>query len=170
MEEYTITRMKREDVPAWYEWMAEIRRGMDDPTCFVLDPLDYVMCHLENGGFGIQVRGHCGERMGCLLCCVPHMSEENLGCELFSEKVDLERVIHIEYAAVAPPCRGRRLQEKMIAQAESQLRGTRFRYVFATASPDNPPSVRSFLQQGYQILATKKLYGGYLRHIFYKPL
>jgi ribosomal protein S18 acetylase RimI-like enzyme len=165
-----MTQIENSEIADWYGWMEKIRMAMPDPSLFVLDPLAYVVRHLENGGFGIQVRGMQGERMGCLLCCVPRDQEENLGRELFSEQTDLERVIHIEYAAVAPAYRGQRLQEKMIAEAERRLWDTHFRHAFATASPDNPPSVHSFLRQGYRILATKELYGGYLRHIFYKPL
>ncbi|MDO5548474.1 MAG: hypothetical protein Q4F79_08310 [Eubacteriales bacterium] len=170
MTEYTMSLIEKDDIPDWYSWMAEVRRKMPDPSLFVLDPLAYIMSHLENGGFGIQVRDEQGERVGCLLCCVPQKPEENLGCQIFSEPEDLNGVIHVEYAAVEPRYRGRRWQEKMIAQAEDHLCDTRFRHIFATASPDNPSSARSFLRQGYRILATKELYGGYLRHIFYKPL
>ena len=39
-----------------------------------------------------------------------------------------------------------------------------------TASPENPASVRSFLHEGYRIVETKPMYGGLLRHIFYKAM
>ena len=108
--------------------------------------------------------------MGCLLCCVPHTPEENLGRIMFCEPKDLRSVIHIEYAAVALDYRGHHLQEKMIAQATLWLKQSRFQHMFATASPDNVASVHSFLQQGFEIRKTKELYGGLLRHIFYKPI
>lgn len=167
---YTIKPMERAEVGEWRSWMKQIKESLDDPTLFVVDPAEYVAGHMENGGFGLKIVGEDREKIACLICCVPQTREENLGSELFSDLEELNRVIHVEYAAVAPEHRGNRLQETLIAEAERRMTGTRFAHLMATASPDNPASVHSFLRQGYRILATKPMYGGHLRHIFYKPL
>lgn len=167
---YTIKPMRSEEIPDWHCWMEQIQQGMADPSRFVVDPLSYLLRHMENGGFGLQVLGEQGEKAACLICCVPHTAEENLGSVLFSDPEELSRVIHVEYAAVAPAHRGNRLQERLTAEAEKVLTGTRFVHLMGTASPENPASVRSFLHEGYRILETKPMYGGVLRHIFYKSM
>ena len=165
---YTIKPMPPAEIPDWHRWMQEIQQGMADTSRFVVDPLAYLLSHMENGGFGLQVVDEVGEKAACLICCVPQTAEENLGSVLFSDPEELARVLHVEYAAVEPAHRGNRLQERLIAEAESCLTGTRFVHLMATASPENPASVRSFLHEGYRIIETKPMYGGLLRHIFYK--
>ena len=50
---YTIKPMPPAEIPDWHRWMQQIQQGMADTSRFVVDPLAYLLSHMENGGFGL---------------------------------------------------------------------------------------------------------------------
>ena len=66
---YTIKPMPPAEIPDWHRWMKQIQQGMADTSRFVVDPLPYLLSHMENGGFGLQVVDEDGEKAACLICC-----------------------------------------------------------------------------------------------------
>ncbi|HJA93553.1 MAG TPA: GNAT family N-acetyltransferase [Candidatus Eisenbergiella merdipullorum] len=96
--------------------------------------------------------------------------DENLGRDIGLNDSMLEKVVHMDSAAVLSSFRGHHLQRRLMEYAEKDLRKKGYRYLCCTVHPDNRPSLNSVLAQGYRIMATCPKYGGYPRHILMKEL
>ncbi len=152
--------------------MRRVWELLDDKDLFAVDEIgmDWFEKYLSGDGFGVTARGPAGELAGILLVCFPGMDEENYGWDVGLSGEDLLKACNMEMAAVLPEHRGHRLEQRLLAFAERELEGTRFRWMLATVSPNNPASLRSGEKCGYTVLLTKEKYGGHLRHILGKAI
>jgi ribosomal protein S18 acetylase RimI-like enzyme len=136
----------------------------------------------------MQPKQH-SEAAGVLLVTFPGDSDENLAGDILGADEDLTEIFasagsvsenpqkcrqkilmstaHIETTAVKPEFQGNGLQSKMISAALDYIAANygNIKYVCATVSPDNTPSLKSFIKCGFNIVLTKKKYGGKMRHI-----
>lgn len=83
---------------------------------------------------------------------------------------NLNRVVHMDSASVLPKHRGHGLEHKMLSFAESLIDTSRYYYSFATAAPENMPSLKSLEKNGYQVMVTKEKYAGLIRYVMMKSL
>jgi ribosomal protein S18 acetylase RimI-like enzyme len=153
--------------------------NLENKELYVCDDADFVRGVLadKNKGFGLMAcvgdnltdstgekQPEHGEAAGVLLVTFPGDSEENLAGDILG---DLLSTAHIETTAVKPEFQGNGLQSKMILAACNYIAAnySNIKYVCATVSPDNTPSLKSFIKCGFNIALTKKKYGGKMRHI-----
>ena len=169
---YSLRLARSEEAEALHALMMGVWEGLENREVFAVEDLDldWVRDKLGPGGFGVVACGPDGRLAGMLLMAYPGLSPENLGWDVGLPEAELNRVCLMETAAVLPAHRGHGLERRMLAFAEEQMAGSPFRYLMATISPDNPPSLRSAEKCGYRILTTKEKYGGHLRHILGKPV
>ncbi|MBQ4050678.1 MAG: GNAT family N-acetyltransferase, partial [Oscillospiraceae bacterium] len=96
--------------------------------------------------------------------------ENNLGRELSFSKDQLLLCAHMDSAAVLPGYRGHKLQARLCAMAEQELKKLGYRYLLCTVHPDNRFSLQNMQKSGYEIQKTMFKYGGLPRHILLKTL
>jgi ribosomal protein S18 acetylase RimI-like enzyme len=104
------------------------------------------------------------------LISVPGKGEENLGRDICIPEEELERVAHLQAAAVHPAYRGNGLQRIMGAAHLKVIEEMGFEHVLCTVSPKNPISLRNLLSNGFVIKGLKPKFGGAWRYIMYKNL
>lgn len=96
--------------------------------------------------------------------------KKNYGYDLEIEGENLLDVCQIESTVVADEFRGNRLQRRICEIIEDMARRDNMKIISATASPNNPYSVRTFINLGYEIYKEKEKYGGLRRYILRKDI
>lgn len=172
--------------------------SLDNKDLYICDDYNYVRTILqdENAGFGLMYykenpdcvisEADSKDCAGVLLVTFPGGAEDNLardvfysGKETYGKTSDtlsatdyFFSTAHIESAAVRVEYRGNGIQNQLIEYACDYLSKNcgNIRYVMATVSPDNIPSLKSFEKAGFKIILTKEKYGGKLRHILMREI
>lgn len=186
MEGFVIKQAGYNDAERFHAVMKAAYDSIDDKELYICDEYDYVKGIINNkdNGFGIMCcsKGHSSSYIpvGVLLVAFPRLSPDNLMYDVKDADVTklqvtddvLKRTAHIESAAVLKEYRGNGLQNMMIAHACEYIRTyyPDIRYVMATVSPRNIPSVRSFQKNGFETIITKDKYGGKIRSIILKDM
>ena len=112
-----------------------------------------------------------GRLVGFRSVFYPGDRPDNLGLDIQLTGPDLDRVAHLERAAVNPAYRGNRLQIRMTAHAIRLAVGNhRWRHLFSTVAPGNPASMKDKFTVGMVIVRTLRKYSGYWRHLFYQDI
>ena len=101
----------------------------------------------------------------------PDRRADNLGLDIQLSGEALDRVAHLERAAVDPAYRGNRLQMRMTAHAiRLAVENRQWRHLFSTVAPANFASMKDKFTVGMQIVRTLKKYADYWRHVFYRDI
>lgn len=80
-------------------------------------------------------------------------------------KMSEKSVITFDAVAVDSEWRGQGFQKRFIAWAKDMATQLSVDYILATVSPDNLPSKRNFLNEGFEVKSTKTKYDGLVRDI-----
>ncbi|MGN0371350.1 MAG: GNAT family N-acetyltransferase [Enterocloster sp.] len=160
------------DSRAISELIKTVWEQMDRKEWYVIDDEKYIYDLLSSGkAIGYKaVDWDNGKLAGIFYVIFPGKSEGNLGRDIGLPEEELELVAHMDSAAILPEYRGNDLQYRMMQEAERELTERGFRYLMCTVHPENHYSRGNVLQQGYQVMATKEKYGGYLRDILMKRI
>ena len=187
---YILRPATMDDALEIWTVMDECYQTLPSKDLFICDDLKYVKEILSSHGFGIVACDNHGKIVGNLLLKYPGLTAENLGHDVFqpicnafenpAESMEpcnipltsenLNRVLHMDSASVLPCHRGHGLEERMIAYAETLIDTSKYRYAFATVSPDNIASLKSLKKNGYEVMVTKEKYGNLKRCIMLKIL
>lgn len=159
------------DAPLLANAMQQIRASMDDPTMYVIDTEEDIRNWIDEiHGFALLAKEN-EELAGFFIFRYPDIEEEDhLGAYLNLDEAQKKSVVYMDSTAVFPKFRGQGLQKQLLLKGEHVLRGTSYTTALATVSPDNPASLHTLLNAGFQIIATVPKYGGLLRHVLYKDL
>lgn len=137
---------------------------------YVADDLEFVKQHIEKEGYTLKYVEN-GEIAGFLIVRHPGMGEDNLGSYLENVTPEkLEKVTHMESAAVLPKYQGRGIQHKLMTKAEEIERERGTVYLMGTVHPDNIYSLGNLERLGYDCLLTTEKYGGLMRNIMCKRI
>ena len=159
-----------------YQMFADIIQtvwnGLDRKDWFVADNAEYTYEMLGSGrGIGYKaVDTDTGETAGVFMATIPGMGQENLGRDAGLADGELSLVAHMDSIVILPKYRGHKLQYRLMQTAEGDLRAKGFKYLMCTVHPDNCYSRNNIVSQGYESVAVKEKYGGYVREIFLKCL
>ncbi|MBR1478892.1 MAG: N-acetyltransferase [Lachnospiraceae bacterium] len=171
MKTPAITLASSADVDRICDVMKKVYESMEDKALFVCDSPEFVRAHIEDEGFTvIACDNDTDEAAGYFIFRYPGIKEDNLGRDIGLSDEELERVVHMESAAVLPRYRGLSLQSKMLCYGEELIDKSKYKYFLATVSPDNPHSFQTFENNGYELAATKEKYGGLMRRIYLKTV
>ena len=168
--EFYVRKAVIEDTKKIHEIMILTQEALEDKTLYVCDDLEYVESHVEKQGFAVVACTKDGTIVGSFLFRYPKFAEDNLGLDIGMKDEILEQVVHMESAVVLPEYRGNHLQEQMLCFGETLIDKNQYHYFMATVSPNNPASYLTFEKCGYQLIKTKKKYGGLLRRIYQKQV
>ena len=160
------------DIPQIMQIIEEACQKIENPDWYSVDDQAFMEAHIERNGFILKAVASGEESMdeiaGFLVVRFPGNAADNLGKYLALPEEEMERVAHMESAAVRSAYRGLGLQNQLMQYAEKMLEGTPYIHLLGTAHPDNCYSVRNFERLGYAVIAEDRKYGGLLRHVFYK--
>ncbi len=167
-----IERSSAESLDEAARLMEKVWRQTDTKEWFVIEEKEWLKERMQSGR-GILYQAFDagkGQMAGVLFVVLPGNVEDNLGEDAGIAQDQLQKVAHMDTAAVLPEYRGQKLQYKMMQMAEKDLRDMGYRYLMCTVHPDNRFSRNNITGQGYTLVATKRKYGGYLRDIMWKEL
>lgn len=167
---WTIKKVTPAEAGAVCQVIQEVHDRMENKDLFVPCDLTYIEAHIEREGFILAAYAPTGKMAGNFIIRYPMEHEDNLGRDAHLPPEELQKVAHMESAVVLPEYRGNHLQSKMMQYAEQVIDTSRFCYLMATASPDNPASCKCMESNGYALIATKEKYGGLMRRIYYKKI
>lgn len=169
-DEIVLRIARPEDAVSIAALMRRVYDLLDDKTLFVCDDLAYVEKQIGSDGFAVVACDRNQRVIGSFVLRYPAGSDDNLGRDLALSQEELDRVVHMETAVVAPEYRGRGIQRLMLDYAEKLIDIRRHNIFLCTVSPDNPASCKTFERSGYQCVLTKEKYGGFLRRIYMKQM
>ena len=167
-EGFIIRRAVSQDVDELESIMEVAKQTVKKPEWFVADDRSWLESHIENQGFTMAAEAQDGKLAGFFIVAFPDEGEKNLGHELKFVPEKLCLTAHMDSAAVRPEYRGHHLQGRLLEAAERELCSYPYEYLFCTVHPENYASLHTMLNHDYVVIATKKKYHGYLRHILYK--
>ncbi|MEN1970395.1 GNAT family N-acetyltransferase [Lentibacillus sp. N15] len=96
----------------------------------------------------------------------PEIDDAHLGIDAGLEKAELPKVIYSEISSVDPDYRGNALQNYMGKLLMKEINKQQYRYVCATVSPINVPSIKDKFSLRMEVVALKEKYTGLMRYIF----
>lgn len=164
--EIQIRKIGLEEVHKYLEFLHEVKAVMEQDEWFFLDPDEEVYEMMERHAMGIWLAEDGGRIAGVFCVIYPGLLPFNLGYDLGFSEADLNRVVHMDTAAVHPDYRGQKLQYRMMLHAERELAG---KILLCTIHPDNCYSLNNVLKQGYSIEKKTEKYGS-IRYILRKDL
>lgn len=170
--EIRIEKAEPADYEAIIGLIEEVWQQLDRKEWFVADNAQYTRELLSSGTGRAYKATDCetGRLAGIFIAALPGISQENLGYDIGLSRKELSLVAHMDTAAVLPKYRGQKLQYRLMQMAEKELKAEGLRYLMCTVHPQNRYSRENVLRQGYEVVATKEKYGGYLRDILLKRL
>ena len=142
----------------------DIQDAMAQTEWFAIDPDEETRELAHAGDLCFWVAEAEGRMAGVFSIIRPGLRDFNLGYELELTEAELERVIHMDTAAVHPDFRGHGLQRRLIEAAELELRG---KILLCTIHPDNVYSLQNMQKLGYSIEKKVARYGS-IRYILRK--
>ena len=161
-----IRKIGIDEVDKYLEFLHEVKAMMEQDEWFFLDPDEEVYEMMERDAMGIWL-AEDGARIAAVFCVVyPGLRPFNLGYDLEFSEPELERVVHMDTAAVHPDYRGLGLQHRMMLHAERELGG---KILMCTIHPDNRYSLNNVLKLGYSIEKKTERYDS-VRYILRKDL
>lgn len=170
--EFIIERARKEDAKEIAEVIWNVWEEMEEKQWFVVDSKEYTCKILmEERAIAYKaVEKENGKIAGIFTVIFPGILEENLGNDIGLNREELEKVAHMESAAILPIYRGNGLQYHLMQAAEIDLAKKGYHYLMCTIHPDNKFSKDNVMRQGYRIVKTTEKYGGYMRHILLKRI
>lgn len=172
MQEFQVRQANEDDIEAITQIIDQIKQGMEQPDWFVASDRTYVEQHISTQGFTVvaeTIHGENGNIAAAFVVDIPGDAAENLGLELALDQGERMKVAHMDTAVVLPEYRGHQLQGRLLEAAERETARQGMKYLMCTIHPENRYSLNSMMSHGYRIIGTKGMYGGFLRHILYKP-
>lgn len=172
MQEFQVRQANEADIEAIAQIIDQIKQGMEQPDWFVASDRTYVEQHISAQGFTVvaeTLQRNNDVIAAAFVVDFPGDTEENLGLELALDQGDRMKVAHMDTAVVLPEYRGHHLQGRLLEAAERETARQGMKYLMCTIHPENRYSLNSMMSHGYRIIGTKGMYGGFLRHILYKP-
>lgn len=80
------------------------------------------------------------------------------------------KCVSMEITIVDEPCRGYGLQRHFVELREEIARNLGATEAMVTIGPENQYSLRNLIKEGYEIIDTRRMYEGAMRHILRKKL
>lgn len=144
----TIRKGTPAELEVFLAFTHQVQDAMAQRDWFALDP-DGELRELTAAGDVEFWLAYARDRLAAVFSTIrPGLRDWNLGHEIGLGEKDLERVVHMDTAAVHPDFRGLGLQRRLMAHAEQTLRG---RILLCTIHPENRFSLQNALRLGYRI-------------------
>lgn len=168
MDNFQVREARYKDVPEIMNIIDVAIENLPNKNMFYADTKEFIEKHIEEKGFSLVALKE--EKIaGYIVVRFPKQDEDNLGKHV-KEKIDLNKVAHMESTAVLPEFRNNGIQKLLLEKAEDKLKDTEYCYYMGTVAPDNEYSLKTLLGRKYTVIDTAKKYGGLQRNIMYKEI
>lgn len=181
-----IVKATLSDLDTLEKIMLDAQKETSSSGYFCADDRSYLKEHILNPDNGFILKAVCNDSLaGFLVIHYPHLTDENLGYDCFTDidlihrfrlsedilhdsvllHTELEKVAHFDSSVVSPDYRGCHIMGSLMAKAMDVLSTTPFCYYCATVHPDNQNSLKNLLALDFKIIKTTVKYGGLPRNI-----
>ena len=161
-----IRRCIREEVPQVIRLVWDVWQQVPDKAWFAVDEDGYLDTVCRDGHTLIW-GAFCSERLAAVLIVVLPETDRYLDAWLPDAALP---VAYMDIVAVSPDFRGHRLQQRLMQEAEPELKAQGIAYLQCTVHPENIYSRKNIRALGYEELAEVSLYGGSPRVVMGKRL
>lgn len=161
--EFVIRDARIEDLQAIMQIMNQTKQGGTPTEWYVTDSEEVVQKEIQGDDIVLVAESN-HTIAGFFIAKYPDI-ESNLGTFLGYSKEQLDKVVIMDSAAVAPQFQGNGLQGKMLEEIEKRIDWTKYQYSMCTVHPENRYSLQNMQKHGYEIKKTVRCYGDYIRHI-----
>ncbi len=152
---FTINYATQNDIPFMMNIIEESLPLLADQDWFVGDTADFYSRHISECGFTLKaVSNSTGTLAAYFTIRYPGTDEDNCGYDLGFATRDLLKTAHMETCVVHPDYRGHHLESRLMSEAITILKQTKYQHLLGTVHPDNVPSVKSFLYNDFHIAKT----------------
>ena len=170
-EDFTLRLAEEQDIDGIFYVMEQVKDTIANQEWFVADDRDYIRRHIDgDAGFTVVAETKDGRIAAFFTIDYPGTRADNLGYDIGLSAAECLRTAHMDTVGVLPEYRGNRLMARLLELAETVLSKTGYRHLMCTIHPDNRFSLDNMKSHGYDIMATKEKYGGFMRHILYKQM
>lgn len=161
-----VRRMRADEADRIMELQSRVHACMPDPSLLALTDRNEIE---ESLRLDVCLGIFDGERLAAFALMVVNResAHRNTG-----QKNGLapEECVSFDTAFVDPDYRGLGLQRRLLQAREEVVRQLGAKYALVTVSPENEFSLRNILNQGFEIMARKQLYGGLDRYVLKKDM
>ena len=167
-KEVVIRRCTEADLPDIMELQLKIYESMPDPGLYALVEEDHIHESIfEDYCFGT----YCEDRLvGFTMMIGNRVSYRNYGTYVGYSEERQKQCVSMEITLVDDEFRGYGLQKLYVAIREEEARRAGATEALVTIAPGNKFSLANLIESGYEILETRPLYEGAVRHILSKKL
>lgn len=168
---FTLDFATQKDIPTMMYIIEESLPLMTNQDWFVGDTAEFYGQHIKDCGFTLKATSDSGGVLAAFFIVrYPKLDSDNCGFDLNFTEAELLKTAHMETCVVHPDYRGHHLEARLMESAIEVLKATDYCHLLGTVHPDNIPSVKAFLDNGFHVAKTLKKYGGKLRHIMYRKI
>ena len=111
-----------QDTARYLDLLHEVKYRMAHPEWFCVDPDEKVQLLMREGKMELWLAEDGEKLAGAFSIIHPGAGMSNLGNDLGFDGAQLQRVVHMDTAAVHPDYRGMKLQYRLMVRAEQELR------------------------------------------------
>ena len=166
--EVLVRRCTESDLSDIMELQQKIFDGLSDPGLYSIVEAEEILESLrEDFCYAVFFEG----RMAAFTMMIGNrISHRNYGTYVGYPEERLPDCVSMEITIVDNDLRGYGLQRFFVEMREEEALKHGAREAFVTISPDNKHSLNNFIVSGYEVVETRPLYGGSMRHILRKYL
>lgn len=166
----TLRIVKKEELSKVMKLQEKIMEWLENKDLYAQPAEEEFVESIEGKGDIIGCFNEEDELIAMGVYCLHGMGKENYGYDIDLEGEDLLKVAQIEATVVHKDYRGNKLQNIICEEIEALAINDHMEILMATASPDNPHSLNTFLNNGFEVKKEKLKYGGLKRAILEKNI
>ena len=167
-EDYLIRRCTEADLSDIMDLQLKVYKDICDPGLYALvDAEDIAESLIEDYCYGTY---HNGKMVAFTMMIANRISHRNYGTYIGYPEERLPDCVSLEITIVDSAYRGYGLQKLFVQIREEEAIRHGAKEAFVTIGPTNKYSLQNFIDSGYEIIETKPLYEGAIRHILRKYL
>ncbi|MBQ9015637.1 MAG: hypothetical protein IJ109_05890 [Firmicutes bacterium] len=165
---FLIRRCEETDLFQILMLQQRIAEDLSDPGIYVLvDEEDILESLKKDYCCGVYLDGRI---VAFTMMIANRVSPRNYGSYVGYGPQRQAKCVSMEITIVDEPCRGFGMQRLFVQLREEAARQMGAEEALVTIGPDNKYSLQNLIDSGYEIIETRPLYEGAMRHILRKDL
>ena len=167
-DEFLIRQCKEADLSDIMELQQKVYDELAAPELYaIVEEPEIHESLLEDYCYGTY---HNGRMVAFTMMIANRISHRNYGTYIGYPEERLPKCVSLEITIVDSAYRGYGLQRLFVQIREEEAKRHGAEESFVTIAPGNEHSLKNFLKSGYEIVETRPLYEGAVRHILRKML
>lgn len=173
--DFYVKYVEPKEIPEVLKLQDYIYEQITRKEIFVRDTEEELIAALNDKGIIFGIYTNEGRLAAYRFINVPGENSHNMGNDVYLQKSEFHKVVHLETTVVHPDFRGLGLQKLTLDYATKWSVANGYRYLFCTVSPYNPVSLNNIMSGELKVRNLKKKYAtkehdGYLRYILSRDL